>query len=153
MPHDPEVHCAHEEGLRFRDRVYRPLDLAALPDAPRSERFPDPGHGPPFHRLDEVPRVPRLRHSVGPSVIALGMGLGAGEFLLWPNLVAVNGFSIWWLFWVGVLTQFVVIGEIERWSLATGESIFAGMGRLTRRPFWPWFFLVATLAFVPPAYA
>lgn len=154
MQNDPEIYCSPEEGMRFREGVYRPLDLTALADAPRDEAFPDPGHGPPFYRVDEVPRVPRLTHVIGPSVIALGMGLGAGEFLLWPNLVAVNGFSIWWLFWVGVLTQFVVIGEIERWSLATGESIFAGMGRMTRRPFWPWFFLVATLiSFFWPGWA
>lgn len=154
MPDDPQIHCSPEEGLRFREGVYRPLDLPTLPDAPRADTFPDPGHGPPFYRVDEVPRVPRLRHVIGPSVIALGMGLGAGEFLLWPNLVAVNGFSIWWLFWIGVLTQFVVIGEIERWSLVTGESIFAGMGRMTRRPIWPWFFLVATLiSFFWPGWA
>jgi hypothetical protein len=154
MPRDPEIHCTPEEAARFRRGVYRPLDLAALPDAPRGGAFPDPGHGPAFYRVDDVPCVPRLRHLIGPSVIALGMGLGAGEFLLWPNLIAVNGFSIWWLFWVGVLTQFVVIGEIERWSLATGESIFAGMGRMTRRPFWPWFFLVATLvSFFWPGWA
>ncbi|HYO46193.1 MAG TPA: Nramp family divalent metal transporter [Gemmatimonadota bacterium] len=154
MPSDPDIHCSPEEGARFREGVYRPLDLATLPDAPRDGSFPEPGHGPPFYRVDEVPRVPRLRHMIGPSVIALGMGLGAGEFLLWPNLIAVNGFSIWWLFWVGVVTQFVVIGEIERWSLATGESIFAGMGRMTRRPFWPWFFLVATLvSFFWPGWA
>jgi hypothetical protein len=154
MPRDPEIHCTPEEAARFRRGVYRPLDLATLPDAPRGGAFPDPGHGPAFYRVDDVPRVPRLRHLIGPSVIALGMGLGAGEFLLWPNLIAVNGFSIWWLFWVGVLTQFVVIGEIERWSLATGESIFAGMGRMTRRPFWPWFFLVATLvSFFWPGWA
>ncbi|HET6616537.1 MAG TPA: Nramp family divalent metal transporter [Gemmatimonadota bacterium] len=154
MTMDSEIHCPPEEAARFREGVYRPLDVSSLPDAPREATFPDQGHGPPFYRVDEVPRVPRLRHIVGPSVIALGMGLGAGEYLLWPNLIAVNGFSIWWLFWVGVMTQFVVIGEIERWSLATGESIFAGMARLTRRPFWPWFFLVATLiSFFWPGWA
>jgi hypothetical protein len=101
-----------------------------------------------------VPTVPRVRHLIGPSVIALGMGLGAGEFLLWPNLITVNGFSIWWLFWVGVLTQFVVIVEIERWTIATGESVFGGMARLTRRPIWPWFFLVATVvSFFWPGWA
>jgi hypothetical protein len=154
MKSDPEIRCSPEEGAEFREGVYRPLDLATLPDAPRQGPFPAAGHGPPFYRFDEVPRVPRLRDIVGPSVIALGMGLGAGEFLLWPNLIAVNGFPIWWLFWVGVMTQFVVIGEIERWSLATGESIFAGMGRMSRRPFWPWFFLVATLvSFFWPGWA
>ena len=150
-----DVRCGPEEGRAYRDGVYHPVDAAALPEAPADPaRFPDPGTGPPFHRVDEVPRVPRLAHVVGPSVIALGMGLGAGEFLLWPNLVAVNGFSIWWLFWLGVLTQFVVIGEIERWTVATGESVFTGMARLTRRPVWPWFFFAATLvSFLWPGWA
>lgn len=132
--------------MAYRAGVYIPVDEAALPGAPPGPPFPDPGHGPAFKRWDALPRVPRLRHVVGPSVIALGMGLGAGEFLLWPNLVATGGFSILWLFWVGVLTQFVVLGEIERWTVATGESIFAGMARLDRLRFWPWFFLMATLA-------
>ena len=62
--------------------------------------------------------------------------------------------GILWLFTVGVLTQFVVISEIERWTVATGESVFAGMGRLTRRAFWPWFFLAATLvSFFWPGWA
>jgi hypothetical protein len=151
---DPDIRCSPEEGRAYRRGIYRPVDTEGLPDAPRAADFPDPGSGPPYHRMDDVPRVPRLRHVVGPSVIALGVGLGAGEFLLWPNLIAVNGFSIWWLFWVGLLTQFVVIGEIERWTIATGESVFNGMARLTRRPFWPWFFLVATLvSFFWPGWA
>src|SRR5688500_5470737 len=154
-PRADDIRCPDDEGRAYRDGVYRALDEATLPAAPDDAgRFPGRGSGPAFHHLDDVPRVPRLRHLIGPSVIALGMGLGAGEFLLWPNLITVNGYGIWWLFWVGVLTQFVVIGEIERWTIATGESVFAGMARLTRRAFWPWFFLVATLAgFVWPGWA
>lgn len=142
---DP-VRASDEEGLRYREGVYIPLPDGALAPAPDEDRFPRRGHGPAYLLHNEVPRVPRLRHLVGPSVIALGMGLGAGEFLLWPNLITINGFGIFWLFWVGVLTQFVVIGEIERWTVATGESVFGGMARLDRAAFWPWFFLVATLA-------
>lgn len=143
---DRKVRLPPGEGGRFREGVYIPVRDEDLPLAPEGPFFPDPGTGPPFRRYDDVLRVPRLRQLIGPSVIALGMGLGAGEFLLWPNLVTVNGYSIWWLFWVGVLTQFVVISEIERWTIATGESVFGGMARLDRRAFWPWFFLLATLA-------
>jgi hypothetical protein len=144
-PDDP-VRATDDEGKAYRDGVYHPLAEAELPTAPEDARFPRRGHGPAYRVHNEVPRVPRLRHLIGPSVIAVGMGLGAGEFLLWPNLITVNGYGVLWLFWVGVLTQFVVIGEIERWTIATGESVFGGMARLDRRAFWPWFFLVATLA-------
>ena len=141
-----DIRCTDQEGLAYRDGVYHPLDEATLPHAPVSPHVPDKGSGPPFRVHNDVPRVPKLRHLIGPSVIALGMGLGSGEFLLWPNLITVNGYSIWWLFWVGVITQFLVLVEIERWTIATGESIFGGMARLGRVPLWPWFFLVATLA-------
>src|SRR5687768_11656269 len=145
MP-DVAIRCDDEEGRAYRDGVYHPLDEERVAEAPEDAMHPAVGHGPPFRAVNAVPRVPRLRHLIGPSVIALGMGLGAGEFLLWPNLIVANGWSIWWLFWVGVLTQYVVISEIERWTIATGESVFGGMARLDRFAFWPWFFLVATLA-------
>lgn len=152
-PND-DLRCPDDEGRQFRDGVYRPLPEAELPVAPDTPRFPDRGHGPPFRVWNEVPRVPRLRHLFGPSVVAVGMGLGAGELLLWPNLVVANGFSIWWLFWVGLLTQFVVLVEIERWTLATGESVFAGMGRLDRVGAWPWSFaLIGLLGMAWPGWA
>jgi hypothetical protein len=152
-PND-DLRCPDDEGRQFRDGVYRPLPEAELPLAPDAAHFPDRGHGPPFRLWNEVPRVPRLRHLLGPSVVAVGMGLGAGELLLWPNLVVTNGFSIWWLFWVGLLTQFVVLVEIERWTLATGESVFAGMGRLDRLGAWPWFFaLIGLLGMAWPGWA
>ena len=143
---DDVLRCSDEEGRAYREGVFLPLAEDGLPAAPEDAHHPVVGHGPPYRSVNVVPRVPRLRHLIGPSVIALGMGLGAGEFLLWPNLIVVNGWSIWWLFWVGVLTQYVVISEIERWTIATGESVFGGMARLDRFAFWPWFFLVATLA-------
>ncbi len=138
--------ASDEEGRAYRGGVFQPVDETSLEDAPDHGAFAVRGHGPPFKHVARIARVPRLRHVLGPSVIALGMGLGSGEFILWPNLIAVNGYSIWWLFWVGVITQFLVISEIERWTMATGESTFAGMARLDRAAFWPWFFLVATLA-------
>ncbi|HEX6069965.1 MAG TPA: Nramp family divalent metal transporter [Longimicrobiaceae bacterium] len=150
----PQVAASDDEGRRYREGVYRPLAESELPEAPDAAPFPARGHGPPYRVYNEVPRVPRLAHLIGPSIIALGMGLGAGEFLLWPNLITANGYGIWWLFWVGVLTQFVVIHEIERWTIATGESVFAGMARLDRIAFWPWFFLAATLiSFFWPGWA
>ena len=145
-PAADEIILDNEQAKEYREGVYRPIDINALKPAPEQSDFPSRGSGAPFKLNDDMPRAPRLKYIIGPSVIALGMGLGAGEFLLWPNLIAVNGLSIFWLFWVGVLAQFIVIGEIERWTVATGESIFGGMRRVSRLAFWPWFFLVATLA-------
>lgn len=143
-----------DKNISYKEGAYRPLDEGFLQPAPDNIYFPDKGNGPDFKQYDDLPEVPPLSYIVGPAVIALGMGLGAGEFLLWPNLFATGGFSIWWLFVVGVLTQFVVISEIERWTIATGESIFSGMARLDKYAFWSWFFLAATLiSFFWPGWA
>ena len=88
-PVGDDITAAEEVGRRYRTGVFDPIDETALPDAPDAAGFPTRGHGPPFKLAAGVPRVPRLRHLIGPSVIALGMGLGSGEFLLWPNLIAV----------------------------------------------------------------
>jgi hypothetical protein len=71
----------------------------------------------------------------------LGASLGSGETLFWPLLIAQNGWALYWAFWVGVLTQFFINTEIQRWTIATGESIFQAYDRI--HSFWPWFFLVA----------
>jgi len=76
--------------------------------------------------------------------VMLGASLGSGETLFWPLLIAQNGWALYWAFWVGVLTQFFINTEIQRWTIATGESIFQAYDRI--HSFWPWFFLVAGFA-------
>src|SRR5688500_1015863 len=142
MP-DVAIRCDDEEGRAYRDGVYHPLDEERVAEAPEDAMHPAVGHGRPFRAVNAVPRVPRLRHLIGPSVIALGMGLGAGEFLLWPNLITVNGYGIWWLFCVGVVTQFFVIREITRWTVATGDSDFAWFAWVGRRGIRYWVFRIA----------
>jgi hypothetical protein len=61
--------------------------------------------------------------------------------MFWPTLVAQNGWGLYWAFWVGVITQFFINTEIQRWTIATGESIFRAFDRL--HTIWPWFFLIA----------
>lgn len=75
---------------------------------------------------------------IGPSFIILGVGLGSGELILWPYLVSNFGLGIIWAAMLGVTFQFFINMEIERYTLARGESVFVGMtrkyGRLT--PYW-----------------
>jgi hypothetical protein len=63
---------------------------------------------------------------LGPSVILVGLSIGSGEFVLWPRLTAEWGFALFWACWVGVTLQFFLNMEIERFTLATGESAVLG---------------------------
>ncbi len=95
-------------------------------------------------KLNKIPEALPLKKLIGPSFIILGMGLGSGELILWPYLTSNFGLGIIWAALLGITLQFFINMEIERYTLATGESIFVG---LTRRfgklaPYW---FIISTL--------
>ena len=58
-------------------------------------------------------------------MIAAGIGLASGEFILWPYITSQVGLVFLWAAVVGVVTQFFINMEIERYILATGESTSA----------------------------
>ena len=74
----------------------------------------------------DLPEPSPLRRMIGPSVILAGLSIGSGEFVLWPRLTAEWGFALFWACWIGVTIQFFLNMEIERWTLATGESAVVG---------------------------
>ncbi len=86
---------------------------------------------PPL-RYRDLPEAPHWTKLVGPSVILAGLSLGSGEFVFWPYITYKSGFVFFWACMLGVLTQFFMNMEIERWTLATGESAITGFCRLSR---------------------
>ena len=84
-----------------------------------------------------IPPPPPLKKLLGPSFILLGLGLGSGEIILWPYLSANWGLGIAWGAFLGIFFQFFINMEIERYSLARGESVFIGLARRWKWvPFW-----------------
>jgi len=89
---------------------------------------------------------------VGPGIILVGLSIGSGEFVLWPRLTAEWGFALFWACWIGVTIQFFLNMEIERYTLATGESAVTGFVRLSGA-FAPVFILCGTLPWIWPGWA
>ncbi len=137
---DEDVYASAEESLEYRGSSFMPTAYDNLDIAPDSEYYPDRGGEEGGYRLLDLPRAPKLSQIVGPSAIMLGASLGSGETLFWPVLVAQHGWALYWAFFFGVLTQFFINTEIQRWTLATGESVFRAFERIHR--FWPAFFLL-----------
>jgi len=94
----------------------------------------------------DLPHPPPLRKMIGPSFILLGLGLGSGELILWPYLSANYGLGIIWGAVIGITIQFFLNMEIERYTLATGESVFVGLSRIFKK-FAPLWFMLTT--FIP----
>jgi hypothetical protein len=74
----------------------------------------------------DLPEPMSLRKMVGPGVVAVGIGLAAGEIILWPYLTTIGGLGLLWLAITTLLVQFVINMEIERYTLATGQTAVAG---------------------------
>ena len=83
----------------------------------------------PAGQYRDLPEPPHWRKLVGPSILLLGLSLGSGEFVLWPYITYKFGFVVFWACMVGVLTQYFINMEIERWTLATGETAVTGFCR------------------------
>ena len=81
---------------------------------------------------DLPPPPTSLWRIVGPGVVASGVGLSSGEFVLWPYIASQVGLVFLWGAVLGVVTQFFINMEIERYTLATGETVLAGFSRLWR---------------------
>ena len=77
---------------------------------------------------DLPPPVP-LRRMIGPGIVAVGIGMAAGEIILWPYLTVLGGLGLLWLAITTLVIQFVINMEIERYTLATGQTVVAGFSR------------------------
>ena len=91
----------------------------------------------------DLPAAPAWKSLVGPSILLLGLSLGSGEFLLWPYITYKFGFVVFWACMIGVTTQYFLNMEIERWTLATGETAVTGFCRLWAP--WSWIFLLCNV--------
>jgi sugar lactone lactonase YvrE len=87
----------------------------------------------PAHEVRDLPDAPRnLWRIIGPGMVAAGVGVSSGEFILWPYIASQVGLVFLWGAVLGVVTQFFINMEIERYTLATGETALTGFNRLWR---------------------
>ena len=86
---------------------------------------------------EEVVGAPRITRGVlvssiiGPSLIALGVSIGSGEWLLGPFNFAKYGFiGIGWIILVSAILQVFYNVELARFTVATGEVPIVAFGRI-----------------------
>ncbi len=101
---------------------------------------------------EEVFKVRRLgvrqiiQFVIGPSLIALGISIGSGEWLLGPSAVGEFGFvGVGWVITVSAVLQTFYNVECARYVMATGEVPIVGFGRVP--PGWKLWVPFALIAF------
>ncbi|PSK86207.1 hypothetical protein CLV63_1368 [Murinocardiopsis flavida] len=125
------------------------IESTAQDTAPK-ERFWKAGRLEPMP-IRPLPKAPPSIHILGPTVFLVALGVGMGESYMWPRLVLLFGPEIRWLFLVGVSLQAVVMLEMSRYAMATGESIFFGAARVFKPLMW-FFFVTAIAVYVWPGH-
>src|ERR687883_1434454 len=135
-----------ESGRAPGDRSQGAVTL----DETGAERVWRAGKLPPMP-IRKLPEAPQAAHILGPAMILVALGVGLGETFLWPRLVIVFGPNIRWLFLVGVALQTVVMLEMARYAMATGESIFFGAARIWQPIMWL-FFVIAIAVYIWPGH-
>jgi hypothetical protein len=110
----------------------------AVTDDPASGLHPSaadafPSKNLPRPEVRDLPDAPlRYRKLIGPGIVAAGVGLASGEFILFPYIASQVGLVFVWAAMVGLVTQYFINLEIERYTLATGETALTGFSRYWR---------------------
>ncbi|MER7015620.1 Nramp family divalent metal transporter [Saccharopolyspora sp. NPDC000359] len=98
----------------------------------------------PRPQVRDLPDPPaRQWRLIGPGIVAAGVGLASGEFILFPHITSQVGLTFVWAALLGLLTQYFLNMEIERYTLATGETAVTGFSRLWKH----WGLVFAVLAY------
>lgn len=89
--------------------------------------------GPPKVTMD-IPEPPKLNVKnyltyLGPTIVAIGLGIGSGELLLGPAASVKYGLSILWIATLSAFFQAAFNLEYIRYSIATGEPALVGYMR------------------------
>ena len=85
---------------------------------------------------------------LGPGVIAAGLSIGSGEWLLAPLAIGQFGFQgVFWVGLVSIILQVCYNVELARYTLATGEPPVVGFGR-TPPGYWIWVPLALFILFI-----
>ena len=120
------------------------------PTSPEKPEIPD--KYVPAVEYTDLPEPLPMKKVLGPSVLLLAGAIGSGEYVLWPSITSQVGLVLVWLTILGVATQYFLNMEIERYTLATGETAVTGFTRLWK----PWsilFIIMGVLAWMWPGWA
>ncbi|RRO20734.1 hypothetical protein EIL87_00375 [Saccharopolyspora rhizosphaerae] len=99
----------------------------------------------PAAKYRDLPEPRTFRQIFGASIILTATAIGSGEFVLWPYITSQVGLVLMWAAVVGFFMQYILNMEIERYTLATGETAVTGFTRV-----WPPLgVLITVIAIIP----
>lgn len=99
----------------------------------------------PAAKYRDLPEPRTFRQIFGASIILTATAIGSGEFVLWPYITSQVGLVLMWTAVLGFFMQYILNMEIERYTLATGETAVTGFTRI-----WPPLGVLITVVAIIP---
>ncbi|MCD5389832.1 MAG: Nramp family divalent metal transporter [Candidatus Pacebacteria bacterium] len=94
----------------------------------------------------------KILKGFGPAFLVIALGIGSGEFILWPYLSAHYGFGILWGALLGISIQLVIIVALERHTAFLGEDALASFSRVFKYAF-SWIVFSTIIGFGWPGFS
>ena len=88
----------------------------------------------------------------GPAFLAIALGIGSGEFILWPYISAHYGFGLLWGAVLGITFQLIIIVALERYTAFFGEDVLSFFSKIFPYSFYLILFLTL-IGFAWPGFA
>ncbi len=79
---------------------------------------------------NKVKKKENIFKNFGPAFLILALGIGSGEFILWPYLSANYGFGILWGALLGISLQLFLIQIISRNTIIFGQDIILSFSKV-----------------------
>ena len=123
---NPEVVSVEKPHQSYSPALYRQIGVSRPPL--QVEDLPTPEEAFKIKRIG-VQEV--ILFILGPSLIALGISIGSGEWLSGPLAISKYGFrGLGWVILVSAILQVFYNVELGRFTLATGEPPIVAFGRV-----------------------
>jgi hypothetical protein len=91
--------------------------------------------------LKEMPEAPHgIKETlklIGPMAVLVGFTLGGGEAVYMPYVASTGHVEVFWLLTCGTIAQTIIMYEVLRYTLATGQSVLYATRYLRPRNLWP----------------
>ncbi len=80
-----------------------------------------------------LPEFPGFSKIIGPGIVWMALAQGSGELIWWPYLIAKYGTALLPLLVPSALIQLPLTYHIGKYSMLTGESIWRGFFRISKK--------------------
>lgn len=94
----------------------------------------------------------KIFKSFGPAFLVIALGIGSGEFILWPYLSSHHGFGILWGALLGISIQLLILVALERHTAFLGEDVISSFSRVFKHAF-SWVLISTIIGFGWPGFS